>query len=304
MASPSPCPEAAMRTWLIVFIALANGIAWWWLDAQRSLRLTASLSRDQHETPTAPDIPKLLLLSEAVLEPRAADPRPPEPEPPVAEIETVPPRPPEPPAQEPIAAETPSPAVGPEPEPKPEPVPAPAVETESAPPVAEATPADAVAAECLVLGGTTSRAQLMAWRDKLLAAAISIGENVEASTENQPSSYRVSLPAGETPRQKIAALRKAGIEALLVADGSDAPRISAGVFRVNANARQQQQRLIDLGYSAQVVPIQRPVSRFWMTVSGPSGLKSRVNALLRGADLGWRACPEAATGAATGTQDP
>lgn len=289
-----------MRTWLIVFITLANGIAWWWLDAQQSLRMTAPRPQLQRVLPTAPDIPKLLLLSEAAPALRPADPRPPEPEPPVAQIETVPPPPAEPQAQEAIPAETPSPAGGPEPEP----VPAPAVVPEPAPPEAEATPADTVAAECLVLGGTTSRAQLMAWRDKLLAAAISVGENVEASTENQTSSYRVSLPAGEAPRQKIAALRKAGIEALLVADGSDAPRISAGVFRVNANARQQQQRLIDLGYSAQVVPIQRPVSRFWMTLSGPSGLKSRVTTLLRGTDLSWRACPEAATGATTRAQDP
>lgn len=285
-----------MRAWLIVLIALANGIAWWWLDAQRSWRLTASPPQIQHETPTAPDIPRLLLLSEAAPASRPAERRLPKPGPPVTEIEVVPPPPPDPPSQATLPEPVPHTASGAESEPEP------AVVPDPKPPVAEARPAAAIRVECLVLGGTTSRAQLMAWRDKLLAAKISVGKNIETSTENQLSSYRVSLPAGEAPRQKIEALRNAGIEALLVADGSDAPRVSAGVFRINANARQQQQRLINLGYSAQVVPIQRPVSRFWMTLSGPSGLNGRVTALLRGSDLHWRACPEAATGAATRTE--
>ncbi len=60
-----------MKRWLVAVMVLINGVAWWWLDAQRAGRLAAPPPEIDAFQPAAAPAPKLLLLREVAPEPSA-----------------------------------------------------------------------------------------------------------------------------------------------------------------------------------------------------------------------------------------
>jgi len=268
-----------MTRWLVVVVALVNGLAWWWFDTQRGTHPTPPPKVDSLADTTAA-IPKLLLLREVAPDPTG---------PPVVDVA---------PGSGAFAERShpgePTDFEGP-------PIPATAsTEPAQADPAATkgATPERAADGtplpECLLLGGDVDRAQLIAWRDQLRLAGLEVAGAISTTQQEVVSGYRVSLPADRDPGSQIAALRGAGIEALIVTEPNAAQRISAGVFGVRANALRRQRQLVGLGYAAQIVPIQRPSISFWVEVRGANGLSHRVAKLLnrepRGAPAVWHPC--------------
>lgn len=251
-----------MTRWLVVVVALLNGLAWWWLTAQRGTHPMPPPQAAAVSASTAA-IPKLLLLREVAPEPSAVLYSPPESSA-TADLHHV---------REPIDVGGP-------------PVPAsPAEPEEMAPTAADVEHPERVTGaapppECLLLGGNVDRAQLIAWQGQLRLAGLAVADTISTTHQEVLSGYRVYLPAGRDPGSQAEALRRAGIEALIVAEPNTAQRISVGVFGVRANALRRQQQLADLGYAAQIVAMRRPRISFWVEVRGPSGLSERVSRLL------------------------
>jgi hypothetical protein len=269
-----------MARWLAVVVVLVNGLAWWWLDTQRGTHPTPPSKVDSLAATTAA-IPKLLLLREVTPEPNA---------PPT--VDAAP--------ESGTFAERPLPGEPTDFEGPPIPATAPTEPAEVDPAATKvATPEraadDTSRPECLVLGGNVDRAQLNAWRDQLRLTGLKVADAISTTRQEVVSGYRVYLPVDRNPGNQMAALRGAGIEALIVAEPNAAQRISAGVFGVRTNALRRQQQLADLGYAAQIVAIRRPRISLWVEVRGPNGLSDRVAKLLNREPLdaqaaAWHPC--------------
>lgn len=253
-----------MTRWLAVIVVLVNGLTWWWLDAQRDTHPKPPTQVDSIVATTAA-IPKLLLQREVAPEPQV---------PAVFHIGESGSPAERPHPGEPIDFEgSPIPAAAPT-----EPAEVDPVTTKGAKPKRAAD--DAPQPECLVLGGNVDRPQLDAWRDQLRRAGLTVADAISTTRQEVVSGYRVYLPVGRDPRNQMAALRSAGIEALIVTEPNAARSISAGVFSIRANALRRRQQLAELGYAAQIKVIRRPRISSWVEVRGPNGLGDRVAKLL------------------------
>jgi hypothetical protein len=253
-----------MTRWLVLLVALINGLAWWWLTAQRGTHPTPPPQAAAVSASTAA-IPKLLLLREVAPEPSVPSGVYAAPESgATADLSHL---------REPIDVEGP-------------PVPAAPAEPEEMAPAAadvehpEGATGAAPPPECLLLGGNVDRAQLIAWQAQLRLAGLAVADTIATTHQEVVSGYRVYLPAGRDPGSQVEALRRAGIEALIVAEANTAQRLSAGVFRVHTNALRRQRELANLGYAAQIVATRRPSISFWVEVRGPNGLSDRASRLL------------------------
>lgn len=262
-----------MKPWLVAIAVLLNGVAWWWFDSQRTLRLAVPPPKIDVGSPTAP---KLLLLSEVTAPPRASA-RPASNADPIAEprVEPVPPAMPQP-----ADLEKPQAPVRPAPQ-----------------ATAETEPGD-----CVMLG-SIDRNLLVTWSDTLRGAEMQVGEIAETSHQELITGYRVYFPAGSRPQTDIEVLRDAGIDALSVVEPGTNPRVSAGVFAVHSNALRRQQELHELGYAAEIIPISRETTVFWTQVNGPQPVgdraATRLNDVHRDAYPVWRSCATPAAPTAT-----
>lgn len=252
-----------MKHWLVAIAVLLNGVAWWWFDSQRTLRLAVPPPKIDVGSPAAP---KLLLLSEVPSATRAS-----------AQLAS---------SADPIAE--------PRVEPVPSAMPQPAELEKPQAPVRPAPQATAETGPDCVLLGSIDRNLLVTWSDTLRGAEMQVGEIAETSHQELITGYRVYLPAGSHPQTDIEVLRDAGIDALSVVEPGTNPRVSAGVFAVHSNALRRQQELRELGYAAEIIPISRKATVFWTQVNGSQPVGDRAATLLndahRDANPVWRSC--------------
>ena len=272
-----------MKRWLVAVVVLINGVAWWRLDAQRASRMAAPPPQvEASATLPAGSVPKLLLLREVAPQP-SAPPAPADVAPDAAAAAVTQEASADPGFAALPAIDTPAPAF--------EPARLSAEESEFLRPPERAQPSPLT--DCLMLGGATED-QVVKWGDALRAAGLA-AEQAEAAREEQIVSYRIIFPAGNEPQNDVARLRDAGIDALLLVEPNTPGRISAGVFGLRANALRRQQQLAEIGYVAEIVPLLRHRTSFWVRVRGAPGLNNRARELLDGNYRGdeapmWRPC--------------